>query len=162
MDIKLLTVSMFSKSLTYTISPLTSSKITLEEKGQVYRGNKNTETHDCRWISSLVMFAWIPGAKSCHCHFPVTPRPIADWKVRSWATPWRFFIASIAARRYSASGLSRAVSFKMAFNKTGYFWRCSEGRFKKCRRSRRRAPPESAVCCREHFWIGDRDQCISL
>lgn len=116
-------------------------------------GNIRHLTHDCRLPSCFVKSSRTSaGTRSNHSHLPGAPFPIADWKVLSWATSCRLLIAAIASFKNSVSGFPFTVSSKTAPRSTGYFWRCSFGRLRKCFRSSRGDSPE-----RDDWW---RPQCF--
>ena len=80
------TFMIFSKSFTYAISPLISSKIILIKKSLVDMPTTRIKRpYDWRFASFFENFSLMisAGTISCHSHFPGAPLPIADWKVRS-------------------------------------------------------------------------------
>ena len=140
----------FSRSFTYAISPLISSKMILQTNNPWDLSNTiERSTHACRLASCLdSLLISSGGTRSCHSHFPGVPLPMATWNVLSCATHCKVRIASFAATKKSASGFSSAVSLSIASRRMGYFCRCSDGRFKKCLRSSRGESPV-VVCCLE-------------
>ena len=80
------TFMIFSKSFTYAISPLISSKIILIKKSLVDMPTTRIKRpYDWRFASFFENFSLMisAGTISCHSHFPGAPLPIADWKVRN-------------------------------------------------------------------------------
>jgi hypothetical protein len=79
------------------------------------------------------------------------------WNVPSCALVCRFRSACIASVRKSRSGFPSAVSRSTAPSSTGYFCRCSAGRFRKCFRSYRRAAGSRSHCWRPRVSSGAGD-----
>jgi len=128
-----LTISMFSRSRTYCISPLISSKMILQRpaSGHRYYYFLIATTHLWRFCSDLVIPALTSSlTKLCHSNLAVGPLHIACWNVCSTHDACRFLNACTASNRKSRSGLPSAVSFAMASSTCSYRCRCSDGRFR--------------------------------